>query len=114
VLDAPEGGQEHEPVLLTVTAPVSLSLEDTAAALFIWNYPAQELDDDTVRALVAETVLNLGCGDIEEQRCRLGETTLSPDAVAYLIYCRQRAAAVFGTGLRAPHGPSSPSVGMAR
>lgn len=115
VLGAP--GEEYEPVVLTVTTPVSLSLEDTAAALFSWDYPADELaDDDTVRALVAETVLNRGCGDIEEQRCRLGETTLSLHDAAYLSYCRQRAAAVFGPSTPRPvngHALSCPRPGAA-
>ena len=110
-------GEEYEPVVLTVTAPVSLSLEDTAVVLFSWYYPVEELaDDDTVRALVAETVLNRGCGDIEEQRCRLGETTLSPHDAAYLAYCRQRAAAVFGPTPPRPvngHALSCPRPGAA-
>lgn len=95
VVGAPES-DEYEPVLVTVSAPVSLSLEDVAAALFDWAVPDEELADDSyLRLLVAEMVINRGSGQIEEVRCRLGELTLNGEQAAYLAYCRERAAAVF-------------------
>jgi len=95
VLGAP-GSDAHEPVLVTVTAPVRLSLEDVAAALFDWGMPEEEVaDDEYLRLLVAETVINGGGARIEELRCRLGEKTLTDDEAAYLAYCRARAASVF-------------------
>jgi hypothetical protein len=91
-------GEGHEPVLVTVAAPVSLSAEDVAAVLLDWNPSMEDLaDDDTVRYLVAGTVISAGCLRIEELRCRLGEVALDPEWGAYLAYCRQRAVAVFGT-----------------
>jgi hypothetical protein len=48
-------------------------LEDVAALLFWWAVTDEELADDSyVRLLVAETVINLGSGQIEELRCQLG------------------------------------------
>jgi hypothetical protein len=104
LLGAPQG-EEHEPVLVTVTAPVRLSLEDVVAALFDWGMPQEELaDDEYLRLLVAETVINRGGGEIEELRCRLGEQTLDAEETAYLAYCRDRAAAVFAPRVGSRHG----------
>lgn len=96
VLSAPEP-EEYEPVAVTVRAPVGLSLEDVVAVLVAWDWPVEELAEDaTVRWLVAEAVMNGGCLHIEERRCRLGEQTPDAEQAAYVSYCRQRAAAVFG------------------
>ena len=79
-----------------MSAPVRLSLEDVVAALFDWGMPPEDLaDDEFLRLLVAETVINRGSGVIEELRCRLGERTLDAEDTAYLEYCRDRATAVF-------------------
>ena len=77
-------------------SPVGLSLEDVAALLFWWAVTDEELADDSyVRLLVAETVINLGSGQIEELRCQLGEQTRDASRPPYLAYCRDWAAAVF-------------------
>jgi hypothetical protein len=96
VLGAPEM-DGYEPVVVTVTAPIGLSVEDVAAVLFDWNVPYEDLaDDHIVRDLIAEAVVNWGCRQLEELRARLGErTNLTSEDSAYLAYCRQRATAVF-------------------
>lgn len=89
----------YEPVAVTLTAPVRLSLEDVAAVLFgIGCVDGEDLTDAaTVRYLVADVVSNAGSLGVEELRCQLeGErTSLSAAETAYLAYCRDRAAAVF-------------------
>ena len=62
-------------------------LEDVAALLFWWAVTDEELADDSyVRLLVAETVINLGSGQIEELRCQLGEQTRDASRPPYLAY----------------------------
>ncbi len=103
-IGAPEDDQ-HEAVVLTVTAPVRLSLDDATAVLVDWNLSSEELaDDDTVRYLVAGTVVNCGCFRIEELRCQLGEAALDDEGMAYVAYCKERVAAVFA----APVVPAQP------
>ncbi|MGH3659978.1 MAG: hypothetical protein ACRDUA_25335 [Micromonosporaceae bacterium] len=96
VLGAAES-TEYEPVAVTVTAPVRLSLEDVAGVLFYLGLGDGEdfTDDNHVRFLVAETVVHGGSGLVEEVRCGIGERTLGTAHAAYLAYCRDRAAAVF-------------------
>jgi len=94
------GGQHatsREPVVVTVTASVGLSLEDLTAVLAGWNLTYEELADDAyLRELVADTVVSSGSLWIEDQRCQLGEQTPNAEQGAYLAYCRARALAVFG------------------
>jgi len=91
------GSTEPEPVLVEVTAPVQLSLDDVTAILFT-NATREELaDDDTVRWLVAEFMVSRGSADVQEMRCLLGETRLDTAATARLACCRHRAATVFST-----------------
>lgn len=97
----------YEAVLVTVSAPVSLSLEDVAAVLFAWGGPAELLTGDWVRELVADTVVNQGSGGLEELRCALGAATLDAERAAYLACCRDRARAVFGTGCVPSPGPGA-------
>ncbi|MGH3570000.1 MAG: hypothetical protein ACRDRH_29110 [Pseudonocardia sp.] len=96
---APES-DPHEGAVVTITTPVGLALDDVVAVLFDWNMPDGELDDDSVvRELVAATVVSGGCLGVEELRCRLlGEAPRDAASAAYLAYCRERAAAVFGAG----------------
>ena len=113
------GGGEREPVLVEVTVPLQLSLDDVAATLFTTeSFTADELDDDnTVRWLVAELVVTAGSAEVQERRCRLGETRLDTAGAARLAYCRHRAATVFGTRTEAsrPAGhDTSPTVPTAR
>lgn len=115
--DYPPGtaeGEEYEPVAVTVVAPVRLSLDDVAAALFGWLWDdggtAEELADDAmVRSLIAETVINDGSGQLEELRCSVGAQTLDAEQAAYLAYCRERAAAVFTPRpeRRSPYRPAT-------
>lgn len=99
--------QEHrrwgEPVAVTVTAPVHLSLEDIAAVLFDIGDPAEDLaDDDYVRLIVAEAVINKGGAQLELLRLALTEVPNGGEAADYLAHCRDRAAAVFGHGRTTP------------
>jgi hypothetical protein len=90
---------EDEPIVLTLTAPISLTVEDVAVLLFDGSYLTYEelADDHLVRELIAGTVINRGCCHLEELRCRLDKyTSLTQDAATWLAYCRQRAVAVFG------------------
>lgn len=90
-------GERYEPVVVTVSAPVGLSLEDAVAVLFDWNMPGEDLaDDDLVRELIAATVVGFGSLYIEEVRCGLGERVLDAGQARYLECCRERATAVFG------------------
>lgn len=94
----PGGCVTYEPVVVTVSAPISLSLEDVVAVLFEWAAPWVELaQDETVRHLVATAVTAWGCAHLEDVRCALIEPRLDAEQCAYLAYCRDRAVAVFGT-----------------
>lgn len=64
----PVGG-ECGPVLVTVAASVALTVDEVAAVLFDWGCGgaapsdlAELAEDDHVRHLVAEWVVNGGCG----------------------------------------------------
>jgi hypothetical protein len=112
---APETPGQYEPVVLTVSASISLSLEDVVALLFDWGGLSYEdlADDHLVRALVADTVVNQGCSHLEELRCRLGErTSLTQDAATWLAYCRQRATALFSRLSRPTGVPQNASLGV--
>ena len=90
------GTRDYEPVALTVLAPVALSLDDAAAVLFGWETSYEELaEDSSVRALVADAVINEGGQRIEELRSQLSTQALDAEQRAYLAYCRDRAAEVF-------------------
>ena len=90
------GTRDYEPVALTVLAPVALSLDDATAVLFGWETSYEELaEDSSVRALVADAVINEGGQRIEELRSQLSTQALDAEQRAYLAYCRNRAAEVF-------------------
>ena len=90
------GTRDYEPVALTVLAPVALSLDDATAVLFGWETSYEELaEDSSVRALVADAVINEGGQRIEELRSQLSTEALDAEQRAYLAYCRDRAAEVF-------------------
>ncbi|MGH3814571.1 MAG: hypothetical protein ACRDUV_19330 [Pseudonocardiaceae bacterium] len=89
-------GYDHGPTLVTVTTPVALTLGEVAAVLFDWTASGttyEDLaDDDHVRSLVTEAVVNLGCHAVEMAWLAAFEAS----ETALLAYCQQRAAAVFG------------------
>jgi len=92
-------GSGRTGVLVTVMAPVRLSLEQAAAALYRvgFNTTDEDLaDDDTVRLLVAEAVVNLGCCELDaaQEEARDAAAAGGADA-AFLALCRARVAAVF-------------------
>ncbi len=94
-------GQASGPTLLTVTAQVALTLDGVAAALFDWlaqGTVREDLaDDDCVRELLAESVLNLGCVQLAAARRTAAYAAIvDHEAAGLLAYRRQRAAAVFG------------------
>jgi len=90
------GTRNYEPVALTVLAPVALSLDDATAVLFGWETSYEELaEDSSVRALVADAVINEGGQRIEELRSQISTQALDAEQCAYLAYCRDRAAEVF-------------------
>ena len=90
-----------EPALVTVIAPVTLTLDEVAAALFefMWDprQPVGDLaDDHHVRVLVAEGVVNWGCNELDEVRRNVTNTAAAGgEAAELLAYCRQRASVVF-------------------
>ena len=104
-------GQWYEPNLVTVSAPVALSVEDVAAMLFSWmtlGGPFADLDNDAqVREFIADYVVNEGCLGLEDIVCQARQARLTGDlgTDALLAYCQHRASTVFA--------PAT-SVGVAR
>lgn len=95
---APAGG-EYEPVAVTVSAAVGLSLQDVVAVLFSADLRYEDtwaLDDDGIRSMVADVVLNMGGRKLEDLRCQLGEAVLAEAGAAHLAWCRLRASSLFG------------------
>ena len=88
-----------EPVLVTVAAPVRLSVADVAAVLFCWDTATYTdlAEDDYVRRVVGEAVLNAGCSWLEHARCEAAAVVSGTPAADFLSYCRQRAVTVFAT-----------------
>jgi hypothetical protein len=95
-LGAP-GTPKDESVVLTVSAPISLTMEDVVAVLFGWGLTYEDLaEGHMVRALIADTVINHGCSRIAELHARLSERpSLTEHDKAYLAYCRWRATTLF-------------------
>ena len=101
--------------MVTVVAPVALTLEEVAALLFDWVYTEGHSVTWTTRKrpyFVAESVLNAGC-------LRLDEATAATAAARngdILEFCRQRVTAVFAPcttarqSRRPPGRPGSPSA----
>jgi hypothetical protein len=91
----------YAPALVTVTAPVTLTLDEVAAVLFEFTWSAtQPVDDLTndarVRVLVAEGVVNWGCDELDEVRRNvMAAVASSGEAAELLAHCRNRASAVF-------------------
>ena len=84
--------------VVTVGLTVSLSLEDVTAALVAYNAsPAELADPDQVRALVADAVLNMGCLQLDEDRCAAADAVPGSEQGAHVALCRDRAAAVFAS-----------------
>lgn len=90
-------GEQPGPVLVRVAAPVALSAEDVAAVLFCWDTAtyAELGEDDYVRAVVAEAVLNAGCTWLDESRCEAAAVEPGSPGAGFLDYCRRRALSVF-------------------
>ena len=85
-----------EPGVVTVGVAVRLSLDDVAAALVAYNAsPAELADPDQVRALVADAVLNMGCLQLDEDRCAAADAAPGSELAAHVALCRDRAAEVF-------------------
>jgi len=89
------------PALVTVTAPVTLTLDEVAAVLFEFTWSlAQSVDDladdARVRVLVAEGVVNWGCDELDEVRRNvIAAVASSGEAAELLAHCRNRASVVF-------------------
>ena len=87
-----------EPGVVTVGVAVRLSLDDVAAALVAYNASPAELGDpEQVRALVADAVLNMGCLQLDEDRCAAAGAAPGSELAAHLALCRDRAATVFAS-----------------
>ena len=87
-----------EPGVVTVGVAVRLSLDDVAAALVAYNAsPAELADPDQVRALVADAVLNMGCLQLDEDRCATAGAAPGCEQASHVALCRDRAAAVFAS-----------------
>ena len=100
-----------EPVLVMVSAPVPLSVQDVAATLFFCPAVTYEelADDEFVRQLVADSVVYAGSAGLEAARCEAAQVDPGTGAAAFLAYCRARAAAVF-TPTRAATGRAGDEV----
>ena len=84
--------------VVTVGVAVSLSLDDVAAALVAYNAsPADLADPEQVRALVADAVLNMGCLQLDEDRCATADAAPGSELAAHVALCRDRAATVFAS-----------------
>ena len=84
--------------VVTVGVAVSLSLDDVAAALVAYNASPAELGDpEQVRALVADAVLNMGCLQLDEDRCAAADAAPGSELAAHVALCRDWAAAVFAS-----------------
>lgn len=93
-------GHRYGPVLVRVSAPVGLTVEEVTALLYWWvtQFPGSDdpfddlADDGVVRDFLADMVINDGCvriGDALDAACRTEDVDLRG-------YCRQRAVTVFG------------------
>jgi hypothetical protein len=99
-------GERYGPVLVTVAAPVALTLAEVAAVLFrclhdgacsLADAMEDLADDDYVRRLVAELVVNQGGLKAEDALfAALDLAQAHSEAAVVLAYCSQRALAVFG------------------
>lgn len=91
-------GEGGGPALLTLSATLALTTEEVTAVLFDWLWAGvsvEELaDPHRVRSLVAETIVNEGCSRVDTVMA----TAHTSGEVALLVYCHQRALAVFGHG----------------
>jgi hypothetical protein len=106
---APEASGEGEPVVCTVTAPISLTLTDLAAILYHWNTDYEDLAaDDTVRTLIAQAVINWGSRHLADLRTELRASPPTGTDAQYWAYCHHRARAVFSTTVPAPHQGQPP------
>jgi hypothetical protein len=111
--DTPQGAPEvsggSEPVVCTVTAPISLTLTDLTAILYHWDTTYEDLaTDDTVRALIAEAVINWGSRRLADLRADLRASPPSGADARFWAYCHQRATTVFSTVPQAPHRGHGP------
>jgi hypothetical protein len=92
-------GHRYGPVLVTVSAPVTLTLEEMTALLYTlatthrWSDdPLEDLNDDgIVRDFVAHSLINDGCLAVDDA---LAGAFAAGD-VDLLGYCRARALTVF-------------------
>ncbi|MBV9143436.1 MAG: hypothetical protein JO115_21390 [Pseudonocardiales bacterium] len=92
-------GHCYGPVLVTVSAPVTLTLEEMTALLYTWvstarwsDNPLDDLNDDTaVRDFVAHSLINDGCLAVEDAM----DGAFGAGDVDLLGYCRARALTVF-------------------
>lgn len=85
-----------DPPLVTVAATVELTHEEVTAVLFDWIDNGGHLDelhdDNRVRLLVAESVINGGCLRVDELR----DAAWTLRGMELLKECQRRALAVFG------------------
>jgi hypothetical protein len=110
------GDAESGSVLVTVSAPVPLVVDEVVGVLFdhgMRGCPVEDLaDDDFVRELVAESVVNGGCGLIDETRC--DEAVVTGEDAELLAYCYQRAMAVFAAHPSSSSAPWTAVGGIAQ
>ncbi|MBV9143443.1 MAG: hypothetical protein JO115_21430 [Pseudonocardiales bacterium] len=92
-------GHRYGPVLVTVSAPVTLTLEEMTALLYTlatthrWSDdPLKDLNNDaTVRDFVAHSLINDGCLAVDDAMAG----AFGAGDVDLLGYCRARALTVF-------------------
>lgn len=96
-------------VTATITATLPLSREDLVAALFYWSQDGDLMDeladDDAVRALVAESVLNAGLSGLGEMAAEVANAETDPTGREWVLLCRAAIARVFPAAVPAPRRP---------
>lgn len=107
-VQANQGLSPNGPAVLTLLAPVALSLQDIVAVLYDMGdgLSADDLaDDDYARHIIADFVFNAGL--IEIDALRHAVAAIGPDHQGYrwLCYARRRAAQLFPDTAPTPARP---------
>ncbi len=89
------------PVLVTMSAPIALSYEDLVAVLY--QCPdADCTNDDEVRYLIADAVVNDGLLTVDSWRCEVTDIRRGTAQYRWLTECRAIVTRVFGTPAAVP------------
>ncbi|MBP2340423.1 hypothetical protein JOF41_006601 [Saccharothrix coeruleofusca] len=99
-----DGLAEQPATLATLSLSLPLSREELVAALFYWNSSdsAELVDDEYVRQLVVESVVNVGMGELTALCFEIDTAPLDDVTAEWLAYCRRRVAEVFPAAVSVP------------